>query len=166
MDERGALVDGDAIMTILARDRAARGVMEDKRIVATVMSNRGLHRALAPEGIGVVEVGVGDRQVVEGLKTNGLDLGGEKSGHIIFGADSGFIGDGLLTALHVLAVCARTGAPLSELSAPFQPFPQVLLGLEVEAKPRWRPSALPADADPLRDDGRVNVRYSADDGMV
>jgi phosphoglucosamine mutase len=165
VDESGALVDGDAIMTILARDRAARGIMEDKRIVATVMSNRGLHRALAPEGIGVVEVGVGDRQVVEGLKTNGLELGGEKSGHIIFGADSGFIGDGLLTALHVLAVCARTGAPLSELSAPFQPFPQVLLGLKVAAKPpletlqRFQEMRTRFEEE-LGDDGRVNVRYS------
>ena len=113
MDESGALVDGDAIMTILARDRAARGIMEDKRIVATVMSNRGLHRALAHEGIGVVEVGVGDRQVVEGLKINGLDLGGEKSGHIIFGADSGFIGDGLLTAARPRGLRPHGRAPPS-----------------------------------------------------
>ncbi|MEC8495166.1 MAG: phosphoglucosamine mutase, partial [Planctomycetota bacterium] len=85
--------------------------------------------------------------------------------HIIFGADSGFIGDGLLTALNVLAVCARTGSPLSELSAPFQPFPQVLLGLEVAAKPpletleRFQEMRSRFEEE-LGDDGRVNVRYS------
>ena len=78
VDEKGVLVDGDAIMAILARDAAERGVWDDPRIVATVMSNRGLHRALTPAGVGVVEVGVGDRQVVEGLRAHGLHLGGEK----------------------------------------------------------------------------------------
>lgn len=165
VDEKGELVDGDAIMAILARDAAARGLWEDQRIVATVMSNRGLHKALEPMGVGVVEVGVGDRQVVEGLRQNGLRLGGEKSGHIIFGADSGFIGDGLLTALHVLGVRARTGKTLSELSAPFVPFPQVLLGLKVAAKPALE--TLPIFLEKrtryegeLGADGRVNVRYS------
>ncbi len=165
VDEKGELIDGDGIMAILARDAAARGLWKDPRIVATVMSNRGLHRALEPVGIGVVEVGVGDRQVVEGLRENGLHLGGEKSGHIIFGADSGFIGDGLLTALHVLGVRARTGQTLSELAAPFVPFPQVLLGLKVASKPALE--TLPAFLEmrqryeeELGDDGRVNVRYS------
>ncbi len=165
VDEKGILVDGDAIMTILARDAASRGVWEDNRIVATVMSNRGLHRALAPMGIGVVEVGVGDRQVVEGLRQEGLSLGGEKSGHVIFGAESGFIGDGMLTALHVLGVRARSGALLSELHAPFVPFPQVLLGLQVPSKPPLETLAAfqelrsQFEAE-LGDDGRVNVRYS------
>ncbi len=165
VDEKGNLVDGDGIMAILARDAAARGLWSDPRIVATVMSNRGLHRALDPVGIGVVEVGVGDRQVVEGLREHGLSLGGEKSGHIIFGADSGFIGDGLLTALHVLGVRARTGQTLSELSAPFVPFPQVLLGLKVASKPSLE--TLPRFQEMRRryeeelgPDGRINVRYS------
>ncbi|MFT5734535.1 MAG: phosphoglucosamine mutase [Planctomycetota bacterium] len=165
VDENGALVDGDAIMAILARDAAERGLWDDPRIVATVMSNRGLHRALEPVGVSVVEVGVGDRQVVEGLREHGLHLGGEKSGHIIFGADSGFIGDGLLTALHVLSVRARTGKTLSELAAPFVPFPQVLLGLRVASKPSL--DRLPlfqekrrAYEEELGKDGRVNVRYS------
>ncbi|MEL6429983.1 MAG: phosphoglucosamine mutase [Planctomycetota bacterium] len=165
VDETGALVDGDAIMAILARDAADRGAWSDPRIVATVMSNRGLHRALEPKGIGVVEVGVGDRQVVEGLESEGLVLGGEKSGHIIFAEDGVFIGDGLLTALHVLGVSARTGQPLGALAAPFVPFPQVLLGLPVAAKPpldtlagfRELVGAFEAE---LGNDGRVNVRYS------
>ncbi len=165
VDEHGQLVDGDAIMTVLARDAAARGLWSDPRIVATVMSNRGLHRALEPVGVGVVEVGVGDRQVVEGLRDHGLSLGGEKSGHIIFGAESGFIGDGLLTALHVLAVRARTGASLSSLAAPFVPFPQVLLGLRVASKPSLDVlprflAARTAFEEELGADGRVNVRYS------
>ncbi|MEM8709935.1 MAG: phosphoglucosamine mutase [Planctomycetota bacterium] len=165
VDEKGELVDGDAIMAILARDAAARNLWQDPRIVATVMSNRGLHRALEPVGMGVVEVGVGDRQVVEGLRVHGLHLGGEKSGHIIFGADSGFIGDGLLTALHVLGVCARTGQSLSELSAPFVPYPQVLLGLKVASKPpletlpRFQAKREQYEEE-LGAEGRVNVRYS------
>lgn len=165
VDETGSLVDGDAIMTILARDAASRNAWKDNRIVATVMSNRGLHRALAPMGVGVVEVGVGDRQVVEGLRKEGLCLGGEKSGHVIFGAESGFIGDGMLTALHVLAVRARTKSQLSELHAPFVPFPQVLLGLQVLSKPPLETldafQALRSKFETeLGDDGRVNVRYS------
>lgn len=165
VDERGELVDGDAIMTIIARDAADRGLWTDLRIVATVMSNRGLHRALAPGGIGVHEVGVGDRQVVEGLRSEGLCLGGEKSGHIIFGSENGFIGDGLLTALHVLGVAARNKAALSTLAAPFVPFPQVLLGLPVASKPDLDTlpefQALRARFEQeLGDDGRVNVRYS------
>lgn len=165
VDERGELVDGDAIMTIIARDAAERGLWKDQRIVATVMSNRGLHRALAPVGMGVHEVGVGDRQVVEGLRSEGLCLGGEKSGHIIFGSENGFIGDGLLTALHVLGVAAREGASISALAAPFKPFPQVLLGLVVASKPDLKSlvefQGLRARfEEELGDDGRVNVRYS------
>jgi len=165
VDEEGALVDGDAIMTILAADAVERGLWSDPRIVATVMSNRGLHRALAPIGVGVVEVGVGDRQVVEGLRSEGLHLGGEKSGHIIFSDGDLFIGDGLLTALRVLAVSARTGAPLSELAAPFEPLPQVLLGLAVDSKPPLETleefTALLGELEgELGADGRINVRYS------
>ena len=165
VDERGELVDGDAIMTVLAADAVDRELWSDPRIVATVMSNRGLHRALAPIGVGVVEVGVGDRQVVEGLRSEGLHLGGEKSGHIIFSDGDLFIGDGLLTALRVLAVSARTGAPLSELAAPFVPLPQVLLGLAVESKPPLETleafTALLGELEgELGADGRINVRYS------
>lgn len=165
VDERGEIVDGDGIMTILARDAVERGVWDDKRIVATVMSNRGLQRALEPVGVEVVEVGVGDRQVVEGLREHGLQLGGEKSGHVIFGAESGFIGDGLLTGLKVLGVMARSGRSVSDLCSSFVPYPQVLLGLEVAAKPDLETlsefSALRARCEEeLAPAGRVNVRYS------
>ncbi|MEM6672713.1 MAG: phosphoglucosamine mutase [Planctomycetota bacterium] len=165
VDESGALVDGDAIMTIVARDAAERGLWSDPRIVATVMSNRGLRRALEPVGVKVLEVGVGDRQVVEGLRREGLALGGEKSGHIVFGDENDYIGDGLLTALHVLGVVARSGAPLSQLAAPFSPFPQVLIGLEVASKPALetleRFQSLRAEFESeLEPEGRVNVRYS------
>ncbi|MEM9379399.1 MAG: phosphoglucosamine mutase [Planctomycetota bacterium] len=165
VDEVGALVDGDAIMTIIARDAARRGAWRDPRIVATIMSNRGLHRALAPVGVGVVEVGVGDRQVVEALRTHRLELGGEKSGHVVFGAASGYIGDGLLTALHVLSVASRTGESLSSLAAPFVPLPQVLLGLAVTGKPPLESlegfTALRSRLEEeLGSAGRINVRYS------
>lgn len=166
VDNKGELVDGDGIMAILGRDAAHRKLWPDLRIVATIMSNRGLHRALAPVGVEIEEVGVGDRQVVEGLKAHGLELGGEKSGHIIFGESNDFIGDGLLTALHVLGVRARTGESLAELVAPFVPFPQVLLGLQVASKPPLE--GLPEfqalkerhEAELAAAGGRVNVRYS------
>src|SRR6185295_14611661 len=104
VDEHGALVNGDGILTVLARDRAERKAFRDPRIVATVMSNRGLHRALREVGIKVVTVGVGDRRVVEALRSENLVLGGEQSGHVVFGPDNHYVGDGIYTALRVLAV--------------------------------------------------------------
>ncbi len=120
VDERGELVHGDGILTIIARRAAKRDLWPDPRIVTTVMSNRGLYRALREVGVGLVEVGVGDRQVVEALRRESLQVGGEQSGHIIFGADNHFIGDGLYTALRVLRVMIESSRPLSELAEPYR----------------------------------------------
>src|SRR5204863_4386764 len=119
------IVHGDGMMTMLAREAVRRDEMRDKRIVATVMSNKGLHRALREVGVGVVTVDVGDRRVVEGLRREKLALGGEQSGHIVFGPDNFFIGDGIYTALRVLRVMQTTKKPLSELAHAYCPFPQV-----------------------------------------
>jgi phosphoglucosamine mutase len=113
VDERGQIVHGDGIMTVIGRQAMIKGELKDARIVATVMSNRGLHRALREVGVGVVEVGVGDRQVVEKLRSEQLVLGGEQSGHIVLGAENDFIGDGVFTALRVLSVMRATGSSLS-----------------------------------------------------
>jgi len=165
VDDRAAIVDGDGIMTVIARDAAARGLWPDRRIVATVMSNCGLRRALRDVGVDIVEVAVGDRAVVEGLRREGLFLGGEQSGHIVFGPDNGFIGDGTLTGLEVLEVVVRTGQPLSALAGAFQAMPQVLVNVPVARKPPL--ASLPAVAAlearfaaELGGDGRVLLRYS------
>lgn len=171
VDETGALVNGDGILTVLARERAARGDWRDPRVVATVMSNRGLLRALREVGVGVVTVGVGDRRVVEALRREGLELGGEQSGHIVFGAENHHIGDGIFTALRVLSVVRARRAKLSTLASPYRAFPQVLLNVPVGRKPDL--SGVPAIASAvarvereLGEDGRVLLRYSGTEALA
>ena len=171
IDERGEVVHGDGVLTILARHAAEQEAWPDSRVVATVMSNRGLHRALKERGVGVVEVGVGDRQVVEALRRERLPLGGEQSGHIVFGSDNFFIGDGLYTALRVLAVMIASGRPLSELAAPYQEYPQVLLNVPVARKPPL--DSLPGVSElvaaiesELAGEGRVLLRYSGTESLA
>ena len=171
VDERGEIVHGDGILTLLARRRAELGGWKDARIVATVMSNRGLHVALREVGVRVVEVGVGDRQVVEALHAEGLALGGEQSGHIVFGPENDFIGDGLYTALAVLRVLRESGKTLSELASPYRPLPQVLLNVEVSKKPNL--STLPTVVSEVQriekqlgQDGRVLLRYSGTEPLA
>lgn len=171
VDERGALVHGDGIMTVLARWRMANLPYADPRVVATVMSNRGLHRALREVGVGVVTVGVGDRQVVEALKAEGLDLGGEQSGHIIFGEENSFIGDGTYTALRVLRVLRSESAPLSSLASPYQEFPQILLNVAVDSKPPLEGldtinERAAAHEEELGEYGRVLLRYSGTEPVL
>lgn len=171
VDERGELVHGDHIMTVIARWTAARGDQADPRVVATVMSNRGLHRALREVGVSVVEVPVGDRAVVEKLKRESLWLGGEQSGHIVFGADNAYIGDGVVTALRVLEVMVDQGQPLSALTAPYVPMPQVLLNVPVTIKPALETledvMALTRSVEEeLGSDGRVLLRYSGTENLA
>ncbi|MEM7309323.1 MAG: phosphoglucosamine mutase [Planctomycetota bacterium] len=171
VDEHGGLVHGDGILTLVARHAKARGELADPRIVATVMSNKGLHRALREVDVSVVTVDVGDRRVVEGLRAENLALGGEQSGHIVFGADNFYIGDGVYTALRVLRVLRESGASLSELASPYQPFPQVLINVPVARKPALGElsSVMEAvrsiEAD-LADDGRVLLRYSGTEDLA
>jgi phosphoglucosamine mutase len=171
VDERGALVNGDAILTLLARDLASRGRLPDPRIVATVMSNCGLQRALRDVGVQVLSVGVGDRKVVEALRREGLLLGGEQSGHIVFGADNAFVGDGLYTALRVLRVLSERKARLSELARVFRAFPQVLVNVPVGRKPNLAdvPSVMAEVRrveSELGNDGRVLLRYSGTEALA
>jgi phosphoglucosamine mutase len=170
-DERGELVDGDGILTLLARSMAGKGELARSRIAATVMSNKGLHRALREVGVSVLTTDVGDRRVVEALRGEGLSLGGEQSGHIVFGADHFYIGDGIYTALRVLRVLRESGLALSELAAAYRPFPQVLLNVAVRSKPalssldgleRLR---LRVESE-LGEDGRVLLRYSGTEALA
>ena len=171
VDENGALVDGDPILTLVARHAVRHQRWSDKRIVATVMSNRGLHKALREVGVQVETVGVGDRQVVDALRKDALPLGGEQSGHIVFGADNAYTGDGLYTALRVLEILVHEGERLSALAAPFQAFPQVLINVPVARKPSLSdfPSvtrAVQAIESALGEDGRVLLRYSGTEPLA
>jgi phosphoglucosamine mutase len=163
-DETGKVVDGDAIMAILGRDLLQRRALAKRTVVATVMSNLGLERALGEEGGHVVRTAVGDRYVVEEMRSRGYNFGGEQSGHLIF-LDHVTTGDGVAAALNVLAVMRREGCALSALARCFRPVPQALVNVVVAEK---RPLAeLPAVGKAisvaereLRGAGRVLVRFS------
>jgi phosphoglucosamine mutase len=164
VDEGGEIVDGDAMLAVCARDLAERGRLRGGAVVATVMSNLGLEKALAGMGIRLVRTKVGDRYVVEEMRASGYNLGGEQSGHIVF-LDHNTTGDGLLTGLQILAIMRRRGRPLSALVAGIERFPQVLVNVPVAEK---RPlESLPAVCEAVRKveaalggRGRVLVRYS------
>ena len=164
IDERGAVVDGDQVLAMCARDMHERKVLRGGGVVATVMSNLGLEKALARDGLSLERTQVGDRYVVEEMRRSGYNLGGEQSGHIIF-SDSSRTGDGLMSALQVLAIMARTGRKLSEMADEFQHFPQVLLAVPVADKKPLE--SLPTVKDAiervereLAGSGRVLIRYS------
>jgi phosphoglucosamine mutase len=169
-DEIGEVRDGDAMLYLWARDLRAAGGLEPAAIVATSMSNLGLERALQADGISVVRCDVGDRAVVETLRQRGLRLGGEQSGHIV-DLDLATAGDGLLSALHIAALVARSGQPLSRLLAGFQRFPQLLRSLRVSSK---RPFAgLPRVVEAQREierrlgeQGRLVLRYSGTEPLA
>lgn len=163
IDENGNTVDGDDIMAILAIDFKSRGLLKHDTLVTTIMSNLGLHLSLRRHGIKTVQTAVGDRYVVEEMRTNGYALGGEQSGHIVM-LEHATTGDGLLAALRVLSVMQRTGRSLSDLAQTFVHLPQVLINFKVREK---RPiSALRASvlideiAREYGENGRVLVRYS------
>lgn len=124
-DERGEQVDGDQILALIARSWAAEGRLAGGGLVATVMSNLGLERALAADGLRLVRAPVGDRYVVEAMRAGGFNLGGEPSGHIVM-SDVTTTGDGLIAALQVMTALRATGRPASEMCAQFRPVPQVL----------------------------------------
>ena len=165
IDERGEIVDGDAVMALLATRMLARRKLKKKTLVATVMSNLGLDLALRAAGGKVVRTDVGDRYVVEEMRRRGYCLGGEQSGHLIF-LDHATTGDGILAALQVLAVMVREKRPLSEIvSGIMERVPQTLVSFPVgrkapiESLPSARREIEKARRE-LGDLGRVFVRYS------
>jgi phosphoglucosamine mutase len=170
VDERGALVDGDQIMTMTAIDMHARGVLRNDAVAVTVMSNLGLRRALEAAGVGVVETPVGDRQVVAAMQANDLALGGEQSGHIVY-SEYATTGDGLLTGLLVADLARRTDRPLSALGAQMTRVPQVLVNVRVARQVDLGASGALAAAvrsveEALGDSGRVLVRASGTEPLV
>ncbi len=163
-DEKGNIIDGDQLMAILGIRMLEQEILPQRTVVATVMSNLGLERALTAKGGKLVRTAVGDRYVVEAMREKGLLLGGEQSGHIIF-LDHATTGDGMVAALRVLAVMVQEGRPLSELAAAMTRYPQVLLNFPVAKKRPFEemPSVQQLIAKVERDlgnEGRVVVRYS------
>ncbi|HEY0710349.1 MAG TPA: phosphoglucosamine mutase [Polyangia bacterium] len=163
-DENGTTIDGDQVMAILGTRLLARGALPGNTVVATVMSNLGLERALAAKGGKLLRTAVGDRYVVEAMREHSFLLGGEQSGHLVF-LEQSTTGDGVLAALQVLAVMVEEGKPLSELGATMTRYPQVLLNFEVAEK---RPieeldsvqKAIKSAESAMGSEGRVLVRYS------
>ncbi|MCA1943397.1 MAG: phosphoglucosamine mutase [Yonghaparkia sp.] len=170
VDAQGRLIDGDQIMAILALSLKNRGRLTDNTLVATVMSNLGLKRAMAEHGVTLIETKVGDRYVLEALAEHGLALGGEQSGHIIF-SEHATTGDGILTGLQLAAEMARTGRSLAELADVMTVFPQVLINVRgvdrtaLEGHPVVA-AAVAAEEAALGDSGRVLLRASGTEQMV
>lgn len=170
VDAHGRVVDGDAIMVILALAMQEGGELVDNTLVATVMSNMGLHLAMRAAGIDVRTTGVGDRYVLEELRAGQFALGGEQSGHVVLPA-FGTTGDGIVTGLRVMARMAQTGRSLADLAAPMQTLPQVLINVAVSDKatvadaPSVRSAVAAVEAE-LGDTGRILLRPSGTEQVV
>ncbi|MGW8313820.1 MAG: phosphoglucosamine mutase [Desulfuromonadales bacterium] len=170
VDEQGNEVDGDHIMAICGLDMLKRDALPQRTLVATVMSNMGLDIALRQAGGQVVKTAVGDRYVVEEMRRGGYRFGGEQSGHMVF-FDHNTTGDGLLSALQVLAILQQSGQPLSVLASVMTALPQVLVNVRV--RERRSMGELPVVAElitdverRLGDAGRVLIRYSGTEPLL
>ncbi len=166
----GRLVDGDAMMLIAARRLQAEGRLTGDVVVSTVMSNLGLEKALGRLGITMLRTPVGDKYVLEEMLRRKAVLGGEQSGHVIFG-EFATTGDGMLTALKVLETCVRERSTLDKLTADFTIFPQLLINIPV--KQRKPLEELPALAGEIRacesalnGNGRILVRFSGTEPLA
>ena len=165
IDEHGQVVDGDSVLAMCALELAETGLLRKSTVVATVMSNLGLERALAKKKIKLVRTAVGDRHVVDAMRKGGFNLGGEQSGHLVF-LDHASTGDGIVAALQVLALMIRRGRPLSELAA--QAMTRVPQVLQNAVFPKRRPveelkklqTAMRSASKSLGRKGRILVRWS------
>jgi phosphoglucosamine mutase len=169
-DEQGEILDGDQMMVVCAKHYIERNKLKDKTVVATIMSNLGFEVALRGLGGNLIRTPVGDRYVVEQMRQNGYNLGGEQSGHMVF-LDHGTTGDGILSALQVLAVMLSEGRPLSELKKIMERYPQKLVNVPVGVRK-------PIDQVPeivklqrameqrLGDEGRIVIRPSGTEPVI
>ena len=169
-DSNGHVVNGDAVMLLLARELQRRGELANDTVVATTMSNMGLEIALRESSIKMLRAPVGDKYVLEEMRKTGAVLGGEQSGHIILSREA-TTGDGLLTAMRVLAIVAASGQSLAQLVAGLKVFPQTIKNVRVKEK---RPleqmpevtAAIKKAEQQLNGNGRVNVRYSGTEALA
>jgi phosphoglucosamine mutase len=170
VDATGAVVDGDAVMFICAKQMRREGRLKGDAVVATVMSNIGLEIALRDAGIGMVRCAVGDKYVMEEMLKRNLALGGEQSGHVIF-SDYLFTGDGLATSLHVVRTMLATGRELADLASELRSYPQVLMNLRVQRKIDLTTvpevvAAMSSVEARLAGHGRLLVRYSGTEPLL
>lgn len=169
VDADGNIIDGDQILAILAQGRKSRGQLVNDTVVATVMSNLGFSIAMRSESISVVSTGVGDRYVLEAMREHGYNLGGEQSGHVIL-SDYATTGDGVLTALHIMAEMTQTGKSLAELGSLVNRLPQVLINVKGVDKAAVAKSEV-ADAinkaeSELGETGRILLRPSGTEPVI
>ena len=170
MGANGDVIDGDAIMAVLALGMRDAGELTSNTLVATVMSNLGLHLAMRAAGIAVRTTGVGDRYVLEELRAGRYSLGGEQSGHVVMPA-YGTTGDGIVTGLRLMSRVAQTGLPLTTLAESMHTLPQVLINVAVADKatvadaPSVRRAVAQAQAE-LGDNGRILLRPSGTEQVV
>jgi phosphoglucosamine mutase len=169
-DEKGTVVDGDAVMAVCALQMMKEGRLRHNTLVATVMSNLGLELAVQKAGGKLLRAAVGDRYVMEKMLEGGYNLGGEQSGHVIF-LDHNTTGDGLISALQILAIMRQTGRPLSQLAACMKTYPQTLVNVKV--KERRDLASIPEIAQRMAEvekkldgNGRLLVRYSGTEPKV
>lgn len=167
-DEKGAVIDGDQIMALIARSWSEKKTLKGGSVVATVMSNLGLERFLKKIGVGLIRTPVGDRYVVEAMREKGCNLGGEQSGHMVL-SDYNTTGDGLLTALQILAVLREENTPASRACRLFEPVPQLLKSArttrDVMGDPSFQ-SAIKKAEKKLNGAGRLVVRKSGTEPLV
>ena len=170
VDAVGGLIDGDHILAILAMGMRDAGRLNGNTVVATIMANLGFKHAMRQAGVDVIETGVGDRYVLEAMKSGGYVLGGEQSGHVVM-TDYATTGDGLLTALHLLARMAQTQASLADLAGAVTKLPQVLVNVKgvdrsrAESDPVVAAAVARATQD-LGDSGRVLLRPSGTEPVI
>jgi phosphoglucosamine mutase len=170
VDNEGRVVDGDHVMAICARDMLHRERLKRKTVVGTVMSNLGLEVALRGMGVRLLRAPVGDRYVVEAMLKGGYNLGGEQSGHVVF-LNYTTTGDGILTALRLLAVMLRENRPLADLARIMDTYPQELINVRVKERKDLKTlaparQAIQAAEKRLGDKGRLLVRYSGTEPVL
>ena len=170
VDENGSVVNGDKILYVCARNMQTEGRFGNSKVVTTVMSNLGLYKALDAAGIGYEKTDVGDKYVAENMRANGHLIGGEQSGHIIFGKYAN-TGDGLLTAIKLMQVMLDRKKALSELAAPVREYPQQLTNVEVDDKDATLSApavvaAVQTVTERLGDEGRILLRKSGTEPVL
>jgi len=168
VDETGQVIDGDQLMALIALDWSKQGRLKGNTLVTTVMSNLGLERLLKANGIQMIRTSVGDRYVVEVMRKDGFNLGGEQSGHIVM-SDYSTTGDGLLAALQILAVLCERKQPASKACRLFEPVPQILKSVRVSRDVMGDPaflSAIQKAEATLNGSGRVLVRKSGTEALI
>ena len=170
VDQYGRVVDGDRLLLIFGSYLNQQGLLAENTVVITVMSNMGLKIALKEKGIKTLETKVGDRYVIEGMKESGAVLGGEQSGHIVFGLDN-TTGDGILSSLKLLQILKQSRKTLAQLADEMEQYPQILINVRVKDKHGWEEKAeikraIEAAQTELGDAGRILVRASGTENLL